>query len=126
MITGIGTDLVKIGRIKKSLETTGDRFAKRILEQSEFMEFSKSVLPANFLAKRFAVKEAAGKALGTGIGQGVSWQDIIVEHDEIGAPILKFKGRAAELAEQKGVKSMHVSISDEVEYATAFVILSTT
>lgn len=125
MILGIGTDLVKIERISKSLERSGEKFAKRILASAELTHFNNSKVPAQFLAKRFAVKEAAGKALGTGIGQGVRWRDITVEHDTIGAPILKFHGRAAELAELKGVEVMHVSISDEMEYATAFVILST-
>lgn len=124
MILGIGTDLVNITRIADSLERSGEKFAKRILASTELASYTLSKTPAQFLAKRFAVKEAAGKALGTGIGQGVSWRDIIVEHDTIGAPILKFEGRAAELAALKGVEVMHVSISDEIEYATAFVVLS--
>lgn len=126
MIIGIGTDLVKIERLNSSLEKLGDKFAKRILSPQEFSEYSESSFPVNYIAKRFAAKEATGKALGTGIGQGVSWQHIVIEHDDIGAPLLKLHGRAAELAGLKGVKSTHISITDEKDYAIAFVVLSGT
>ena len=123
MILGIGTDLIKITRVEDSYQRLGDKFAERILSECEFESFKSSAKPIPLLAKRFAVKEAAGKALGTGIGQGVSWQDIFVEHDSLGAPILRMVGTAAEHAERKGVKAMHVSISDEQDAAIAFVIL---
>ena len=123
MIVGIGTDMVKISRVEASYQRLGDKFAQRILSVSEFDSFKSSAKPIHLLAKRFAVKEAAGKALGTGIGQGVSWQDIYLEHNELGAPILRMTGMAAEHANKKAVKAMHVSLSDEEDAAIAFVIL---
>ena len=124
MIVGIGTDIIKLSRISSSYDRLGDRFAQRILSPSEWNDFKESAQPLSLLAKRFAVKEAAGKALGTGIGQGVSWHDISVEHDELGAPLLMLKGRAAEHAAQKGVNNTQLSISDETDLAIAFVVLS--
>lgn len=124
MIIGIGTDLVKLSRIEASITRFGDKFARRILSPQEFALYQAHKAPQLLLAKRFAVKEAAGKALGTGIGQGVSWHDISIEHTDIGAPKLCLSGRAAQYAAEQGVTSQHVSISDEVGLAMAFVVLS--
>ncbi|WP_019529959.1 holo-ACP synthase [Dasania marina] len=123
MIVGIGTDLVKIDRIEASYQRLGNKFAQRILTPQEFAQFETATKPIALLAKRFAVKEAAGKALGTGIGQGVSWQDISITHNELGAPMLCFSGKAAEYAAARQVCGQHVSISDEDDIATAFVVL---
>lgn len=123
MIIGIGTDIIKLARIEASYQRLGEKFAQRILSECEYICFKNHTSPIALLAKRFAVKEAAGKALGTGIGQGVSWQDIYVEHNQLGAPILRMRGKAAEHAANIGVKAMHVSISDEEDVAIAFVIL---
>ena len=123
MIIGIGTDLAKVSRLEESLERFGDRFAGRILAPVEMTEYRGHAHPARLLAKRFAVKEAASKALGTGIGKG-SWHDIYIEHDELGAPILCFQGHARVLADQKAITHLHVSISDEEDLALAFVVLS--
>jgi holo-[acyl-carrier protein] synthase len=124
MVVGIGTDLVKLERIEASLARFGSRFARRILADGEFQSFQVHPRPALLLAKRFAVKEAAGKALGTGIGQGIRWQDIYLEHTELGAPLLCLEGKAKQRADQLGVGQMHVSISDEIGLAMAFVVLS--
>ena len=78
-----------------------------------------------FLAKRFAAKEAAVKALGTGIGNGISWQHIEVTNDELGAPHLRFSGEFASRCEARGITRAVVSISDEQHYAVATVILET-
>lgn len=123
MIVGIGTDLIKVARIEQALHRNGDKFARRILAPEEWEAYQQSNKPLHMLAKRFAVKEAAAKALGTGIGK-VSWHDIYVEHDELGAPLLRLANYAAELAAHKAVAGMHVSISDEDNYAQAFVVLS--
>ena len=123
MIVGIGTDLARISRLQQSLDRFGDKFAVRILAPVEMEEFRLKTHQARMLAKRFAVKEAAAKALGTGIGE-VSWQDIYIEHDESGAPLLRFQGRADSIARQKNIGQLHVSISDEHDYALAFVVLS--
>ena len=123
MIIGIGTDLAKVSRLEASLERFGDRFAGRILAPVEMTEYQGHAHPARLLAKRFAVKEAASKALGTGIGK-VSWHDIYISHDDLGAPILCFQGHARVLADQKAINHLHVSISDEDDLALAFVVLS--
>ena len=123
MILGIGTDIVEIVRMSQALDNIGARFARRILTDNEMLEFDRHRSPAAFLAKRFAVKEAAAKALGTGFAQGVSWQHIEVTHDELGAPGLKFNGRALELQRQKAISRLHVSLADERAYVVAYVIL---
>jgi holo-[acyl-carrier protein] synthase len=124
MIIGIGTDIVKIERMTQALERHGHRFARRLLTASEYELFCRQVRPEAFLAKRFAVKEAAAKALGTGFSQGVSWQHIALDHDELGAPLLILTERAAELQKIKGISLLHVSLADEQDYVVAFVTLS--
>ena len=76
MIYGVGTDVVEIGRIKAVLEKYGERFARKILCESELKRFNGHRLPANYLAKRFAAKEAFTKALGTGIRAPASWHGV--------------------------------------------------
>ena len=122
-IIGLGTDIAEIERVEKALARSGDAFAKRILTEQELEKFSSVKQQGRFLAKRFAVKEAASKALGTGIAQGVTFQDFTISNDELGAPILKLSNKALELAEKKNVTSVHLSISDERHYAVATVIL---
>ena len=123
MIVGIGTDVVHPSRIKASLERLGQRFAERILTPDELQLWQQHARPEVFLAKRFAVKEAASKALGTGLGQGVSWQHIGLDHDELGAPLLQLSGQAEQRALQLGVSRSHVTLSDEVDTVVAFVVL---
>ncbi|MBY6188107.1 holo-ACP synthase [Marinobacter hydrocarbonoclasticus] len=123
MIVGLGTDIVEIARIQSQYERLGARFAARILTESERDELARSKEPARLLAKRFAVKEAAAKALGTGIGRGVSFQHIELQHNEWGAPILVLSGGARERLEQLGGHHLHISLSDEQYYATATVVL---
>ncbi len=123
MIAGIGTDLVRIERIAGALQRFGDRFSRRILADAELRELAADRDPARFIAKRFAVKEAAAKALGRGMADGLAWQDFELVHDDRGAPGLQLAGRAAELAEQRGLLPAHVSLADEEDYAIAFVVL---
>ncbi len=122
MIAGIGTDIVSIARITSTLERTGERFARRILTEREFAVFQQRNHSSTYLASRFAAKEAASKALGTGIGT-VSFQDIEVTSHSTGAPVLSFLGRAKTLQQERGITHVHISLSDEQEYAQAFVIL---
>lgn len=122
-IVGLGTDIAEIERVEKALARSGEAFAKRILTESELETFSGLKQQGRFLAKRFAVKEAASKALGTGIALGVSFQDFNVSNDEHGAPVLTLSNKALEIAVQKGVAHVHLSISDERHYAVATVIL---
>ncbi|RRJ85148.1 holo-ACP synthase [Aestuariirhabdus litorea] len=124
MVVGIGTDIVRIDRIQRSLDKLGDRFAERVLTPDELEQFQRASKPATFLAKRFAVKEAASKALGTGIGNGVSFQHIFVEHDPLGAPLLRLRERALAIASERGASDFLVTLSDEKDYVVAFVVLS--
>jgi holo-[acyl-carrier protein] synthase len=124
MIKGIGTDIVALQRIEQVLQRQGDRFAQRILTEKEWQEFQVATQPARLLAKRFAAKEAAAKALGTGIGRGISWQDFQVDHDEQGAPLLIVQGGAQQRLTVLGANQCLLSLSDEEQYAVAFVVLS--
>lgn len=124
MIKGIGTDIVQINRIQETLARLGEKFAQRILTPAELLEFQQSSRSTTYLAKRFAAKEAAGKALGTGIGQGVSWQHIEIQHTDTGAPVIVFSAQAQQKFLELGATVVHISIADEKEYAVAFVTLS--
>lgn len=121
-IVGMGTDIVEIARIASALARS-EKLAARVLTAREMRVFQQSGDPCRYLAKRFAVKEAAVKALGTGIGRGIGWHQVEVGNQESGAPFLTFNGAFAKLCEEKGVTGSHVSISDEQHYATATVIL---
>lgn len=124
MILGIGTDIVEVARIQESVSRTGERFLKRLLTQSEmdrYLEIKNEDVAMAYVAKRFAAKEAVAKALGTGIGRGLSFQHIVVSNDALGKPIVTVEPHGNAMMEQE-VK-WHLSISDEKAYAQAFVIL---
>ena len=124
MIFGIGTDIVRIQRLRADLERYGERFARRILADEELVEFRQAAQQAHFLAKRFAAKEAVVKALGTGFRAGISLHDIAVGHDDRGKPLLVFSERLITYLAERGVADGgHLSLSDEQEYAVAFVVL---
>ncbi len=122
-IVGLGTDIVEIVRIEAVVERNGDRLAKRILSDNEWQIYQQHQQPVRFLAKRFAVKEAAAKALGTGIRNGLAFEQFEVVNDALGKPSLIFHGKAAEMAEEFGVKAVHVTLADERHYACATVII---
>jgi len=122
VILAIGSDLVSVDRIADALQRHGDRFAGRILTSREQQVYRVAPRPAAYLAKRFAIKEAASKALGTGIG-AISWQDMETDNEIGGAPILRFSGAALRLFRNKGGSRVLVSVSDEKEMALAFVVL---
>lgn len=121
MIVSIGTDIVQIARVRSATERTAG-FAERILTPAELERYAEQRFPERFLAKRFSVKEAVSKALGTGIGRGVSWQDISVNHAQSGKPEVKLCGGAERVAEQLGITHWHLSYSDEQDYVVAHVI----
>ncbi|MCB1734431.1 MAG: holo-ACP synthase [Gammaproteobacteria bacterium] len=123
MIHGIGTDIVEVARIERALAQHGERFALRILADSEFVMFQDAAQPVHFLAKRFAAKEAGAKALGTGFADGVTLKQLVVRSDERGRPILEMRGRADELCREFGIADIHLSLADERAYAVAFVTL---
>lgn len=121
-IIGIGTDIVAIPRIKAIWDRFGWSFAKRILTLEELEALKKSNAPVPFLAKRFAAKEALAKALGTGF-KGIGLTEIGVIKDADGRPHLTFTGRTQAKIEDELIVDSHLSLSDEKEYAVAFVIL---
>lgn len=123
MILGTGTDLIDIRRIERALARFGHRFAQRVLVEEEYRRFCAHVKPAHYVAKRFAAKEAFSKAMGTGIHFPVNWHNVSVANERSGKPYLKFSQPLAALLEQRGIKRAHLSLSDEVEMACAFVIL---
>ena len=122
-IFGIGTDVVDVRRIASLHGKHPERFHRRILAGGELDDFAASAAKTSFLAKRFAAKEAASKALGLGFRQGVRFTDFEVTHNALGRPALRFHGKAAELAGEFGIDAIHLSISDEAHTAVAFVVL---
>lgn len=122
-IVGIGTDIVDVTRVEEILARHGERFARRLLGAREYQGFLATNRPAGLLARRLAAKEAAAKALGTGIAAGVTFTDLEVVHDPRGRPALELHGVAAERMRALGASRSHLSISDERGYAVAFVVL---
>ena len=123
MIYGIGVDLAQISRIENAFERFGQRFAERILGEHELLDFQHTKRPVRFLAMRFAAKEAASKAFGTGFKQGVAPRQIEVRHNQAGKPSLVFSGQAQNLITQNNIVASHVSLTDEDDFAVAYVIL---
>jgi len=123
MIFGIGTDIVQIKRMQNNIDKFGDKFAERILSKEELQEYHEYKEPSRLLAKRFAAKEAASKAMGTGFRDGITLQQIFITHDNLGKPILNFIQDAQAFLNNNGIKEIHVSISDEQDYAIAYVVL---
>ncbi len=123
MIYGVGTDIVEIGRIEKALARFGDRFAKRILCPPELKRFAVHKQRANYLAKRFAAKEAFTKALGTGIHAPANWHGVWVKNLPSGKPVLEFSDPLKKLLDTRRVTNSHLSLADERGIAVATVIL---
>jgi holo-[acyl-carrier protein] synthase len=123
VIYGVGTDVVEILRIEKALARFGERFAKRILCESELKRFSSHRQPAAYLAKRFAAKEAFTKALGTGIHAPANWHGVWVRNLPSGKPVLEFSAPLKKLLKKRKISDSHLSLSDERGVAVATVIL---
>ena len=123
MIFGVGTDVVEIGRIEKSLERFGERFAERILCDPELKRFRAHRQPAAYLAKRFAAKEAFAKALGTGIKAPANWHGVWVTNQPSGKPELQFSEPLLKALSSHGILRAHLSLADERGVAVATVIL---
>ena len=123
-VVGIGTDIIEINRLSSMSAKVIEKLALRVLTPVEYQRYKSLKQPEPFLAKRWAGKEAASKALGTGIANGVSFQHIEIASLETGQPILKLTEQALNLAQNLGATSWHISLSDETNYATAFVVLS--
>lgn len=123
MIVGIGVDIAEVDRVRAAIERHGERFLARVYtpEERRYCE-SKPNLYERF-AGRFAAKESAMKAIGTGWKRGVAWRDFEVARAASGQPIIRFGGKAAEIANSLGVKRALVSISHTEREAIAQVVL---
>lgn len=124
MIHGIGTDIVSVQRIRDALVRHGERFALRTLGESERADYRDAVDPARFLAKRFAAKEAFGKAFGTGVARPATLHAVTVAHDELGKPIFAYAADLAALMSRERLRA-HLSLSDERDYVVAFALIET-
>ncbi|MGD9981102.1 MAG: holo-ACP synthase [Hyphomonadaceae bacterium] len=129
MIIGIGSDIIDIRRVEKTLARFGDRFTNRIYTEKERARAERRPdQAAATYAKRFAAKEACAKALGTGLKQGVFWRDMGVANLPSGQPTMKLTGGAArrleQLTPQGHVPHIHVSLTDDYPLAVGFVIIS--
>tara|TARA_B100001248_G_C27369460_1_gene450893 strand:- start:79 stop:462 length:384 start_codon:yes stop_codon:yes gene_type:complete len=124
-IFGIGTDIVKIYRIKKSLKNKN--FLKRIFNEKEISKCKKIINSSSCFAKRFAAKEAFSKAVGTGISNGINFNEIVVLNKKSGKPYINIIGNTKKIINKKfrGKKTkISLSLSDEKKYAMAFVTIS--
>lgn len=123
-IIGIGIDIIKISRVKKLLIIYKNKFAKRILSKNELIKYYKLIKQKErFLAKRFAIKEAAVKALGIGIRQGITFNQFEVYNNLLGKPKIKFFSKVSVLSNKLGIKKVHLTLTDEKNYACALIIL---
>ena len=124
MIYGIGTDIVQIARMQTKISRSGDNFAQEILSAQEWDDYlaCKDTQKAAFLSKRFAAKEAFAKAVRMGFREPVALHNIRICHDEFKAPYFAVSDDLQQWLNTKNIKKLHLSISDEKEYAIAFVI----
>ena len=124
-IFGIGTDIVSVDRIKKSLKNK--KFIGRIFNEKEIFKCKKNNNSVNCYAKRFAAKEAFSKALGTGISNGINFNEIVVLNKKSGKPYISIIGKTRKILKKKFKRKkskISLSLSDEKKYAVAFVTIS--
>ena len=123
-IYGIGADIISVDRIKKSIKKK--IFLSRLFSSEEIAKCSKLTNINNCYAKRFAAKEAFSKALGTGISNGINFNEIIIMNKKNGKPFIKLKGKTMKIVKKKFKKKPKIalSLSDEKKYAVAFVTIS--
>jgi len=126
-IFGIGTDIINIKRMEKSIKKNGDNFINKVFSKNEISYCKKKKNPFPFYAKRFAAKEALSKALGTGIRKGIKFKNIEITNDNFGKPSIELKGTTATFLKKK-IKTkkydIHLSLSDDIPWAQATVIIS--
>ncbi len=123
MIIGIGVDLVDTKRVRELLDRYGERFAQRVFTERERGYCRNERRRHECLGGRFAAKEAALKAIGTGLSHGIAWKDVELISGESQPPRIQWHRRAAEIAESRGMKSCHVTITHDGDMAVAVVIL---
>lgn len=122
-VAGIGVDLARIDRFRRLLDLGKDRVIDRIFTDAEKDYCLGRKDPSPHLAVRFAAKEAFLKALGLGLRAGMTWHDVEVVRDDLGAPSLKLSGRAARIFEERNFSASHLSYSHDGQYGVATVVL---
>ncbi|MBS3916481.1 MAG: holo-ACP synthase [Sulfuritalea sp.] len=124
MIHGVGTDIVAIARIERMIADHGERTAEKLLVPAEMARYREAARPAAYLAKRFAAKEALGKALGLGLRDPATLHNIAVVSDGIGRPSFEYAPPLADWLQERRLRA-HLSLSDETDTAMAFVVVET-
>ena len=123
MIFGVGIDIIEVSRIEKQLSRGDDRFQRRLFTDREIAYCERKKFKGLHYAARFAAKEAFLKALGTGLGGGLSWKDVEIVNNEAGKPTLRLDGKARLLAERLGLTGLQVSLTHVKDTAAAVVII---
>jgi holo-[acyl-carrier protein] synthase len=123
-VVGIGTDLLDASRIQSAYQRHGERLLQRFLTPAEQQIFHQRADCINYLAKRYAAKEALAKALGTGIARGVGFQQLEILNNEQGAPVVNLYQAAQQRMTDLGGRQAYVSLSDEGEWIQAFAVIS--
>lgn len=122
MIYGIGTDIVKISRIEKSIQRS-EGFAEKLFTSGEIAYCTSKAYPAQHYAANFAVKEAFIKAFGVSIAAGMKFHDFALGHYDDGKPYVELGGETARLFKEKKLGAVHVSLSHDTDYAVAFIVI---
>ena len=123
MIFGVGTDIVEVSRIQATYDRFGEHFVRRILMDEEIELFRKSKWPVRFLAMRFAGKEAAVKAMGTGFRHGVWVRDVGITNNEWGRPLIIWSERGRGVCERLGIGKGHGSLTDDAGLVIACAVV---
>jgi holo-[acyl-carrier protein] synthase len=123
VIVGTGVDITEVSRIAHVIERYGERFLRRVFTDAEIGYCRSKHNATERFAARFAAKEAAMKAIGTGLRHGITWRDCEVGREPGGRPTIRYRGRAAEFAAKLGAKRAHLSITHTEDSALAWVIL---
>ena len=125
MIFGVGTDIVEIARIQATFDRFGEHFVERLLMEEELALFRASKWPVRFLAMRFAGKEAAVKAMGTGFRHGMWLRDVGIVNNDWGRPLIIWSERGRNLCAEMGIGKGHVSLTDDAGLVIAFAVVET-
>jgi holo-[acyl-carrier protein] synthase len=123
MIFGIGTDVVQVERIEKTVARFGDRFVMRLLMDEEYAQYQRTKQKVRFVAMRFAGKEAVVKAMGTGFAHGMWIRDVGIVQNSWGKPEVVYSPRGQEMREKLGIGDGHVSLTDEAGLVVAVAVL---
>ena len=124
-VIGIGVDVVDSARIESSIERFGERFLRRVFTEGEIAYSQSMKFPARHFAARFAAKEALSKAFGTGIGKSMGWRDLDVRKKESGEPYVVLSGGAEQMAKERGITKVWISLSHTDTIGMAIIVLET-